>query len=191
MTGPSFGPARVKEFTSQNPLCNLRPAGSRRRPASCELRCDRRRCRRPIVQRRTWTPGVVLHPPLLDHDLRLLRRIENLSVQAFVSQLPVKTFHVRVLHRLARFDVYQLDFPLQAPVQKIPGGESGAVLTANRLRCAPLDETASSTRVTRRLPMLLSTSSARHSRVYGSTTLSARNFLPLSAASCTKSSAHS
>src|SRR6185437_2600834 len=39
--------------------------------------------------------------------------------------------------------------------------------------------------------MLVATSSARHSRVYGSTTLSARNFRPLAAASCTKSSAHS
>src|SRR6266403_1636364 len=49
----------------------------------------------------------------------------------------------------------------------------------------------SNSRVTRRLAKLVSTSSANHSRVYTSITLSTRNFLPLSAASCTKSSAHS
>src|SRR5579872_1530120 len=49
----------------------------------------------------------------------------------------------------------------------------------------------SSSRVTRRLAKLVSTSKAKHSRVYTSITLNTRNFLPLSAASCTKSSAHS
>src|SRR6266436_4946621 len=49
----------------------------------------------------------------------------------------------------------------------------------------------SNSRVTRRLAKLVSTSKARHSRVYTSITLNTRNFLPLSAASCTKSKAHS
>src|SRR5229473_3187608 len=49
----------------------------------------------------------------------------------------------------------------------------------------------SSSRVTRRLAKLVSTSSAKHSRVYTSITLNTRNFFPLSAASCTKSKAHS
>src|ERR1043166_1170419 len=49
----------------------------------------------------------------------------------------------------------------------------------------------SSSRVTRRLGNPLSASSVKHSRVYTSITLNTRNFLPLSAASCTKSNAHS
>src|SRR6266436_680342 len=49
----------------------------------------------------------------------------------------------------------------------------------------------SNSRVTLRLAKLVSTSSAKHSRVYTSITLNTRNFRPLSAASCTKSKAHS
>src|SRR5581483_11067250 len=49
----------------------------------------------------------------------------------------------------------------------------------------------SSTRVIRGPGNPVSTSSAKHSRVYTSITLNTRNFLPLSAASCTKSIAHS
>src|SRR5207249_7193975 len=49
----------------------------------------------------------------------------------------------------------------------------------------------SNSRVTLRLAKLVSTSSAKHSRVYTSITLNARNFRPLSAASYTKSKAHS
>src|SRR2546428_679145 len=50
---------------------------------------------------------------------------------------------------------------------------------------------ASNTRVTLRLAKLVSTSKAKHSRVYASTTLSTRIARPQSTASCTKSSAHS
>ncbi len=49
----------------------------------------------------------------------------------------------------------------------------------------------SSTRVTRRLAKLVSTSKAKHSRVYASTTLSTRIARPQATASCAKSSAHS
>ena len=49
----------------------------------------------------------------------------------------------------------------------------------------------SSTRVIRGPGKPVSTSNAKHSRVYTSITLNTRNFLPLSAASCTKSIAHS
>ena len=50
-------------------------------------------------------PRVVLHPPLLDHDLRLLQRVENLSIQALVPQLPIEALTVAVLPGTARFDV--------------------------------------------------------------------------------------
>ena len=50
---------------------------------------------------------------------------------------------------------------------------------------------ASNTRVTLRLAKLVSTSKAKHSRVYASTTLNTRIARPHSTASCRKSSAHS
>src|ERR1039458_8105126 len=49
--------------------------------------------------------GVVFHPPLLDHDLCLLQRVKNLSIQAFIPQLPVEALAVTVLPRTARLDV--------------------------------------------------------------------------------------
>jgi hypothetical protein len=69
---------------------------------------------------------------------------------------------------------------------------SGTPRSATPRSATPRSATIrSSSRVTRRLAKLVSTSSARHSRVYTSSTLNTRNFLPLSAASCTKSNAHS
>jgi hypothetical protein len=53
--------------------CKWRLAGSRRRPERRHLRRERRWCRWPIAKRRVRPPGVVLYPPLLDHDLRLLQ----------------------------------------------------------------------------------------------------------------------
>jgi hypothetical protein len=50
---------------------------------------------------------------------------------------------------------------------------------------------AANTRVTLRLAKLVSTSKAKHSRVYASTTLSTRIARPLATASCAKSKAHS
>ena len=58
-------------------------------------------------------------------------------------------------------------------------GQLRAVVTANRLRLVPrLAMISSSTRVTRRLAKPVSTSSARHSRVKASTTLSTRIVRP-------------
>ena len=99
--------------------CEWRLAGSRRRPERCNLQ---RKCHggwRPIAQRRVRTPGVVLHSPLLDHDLRLLQRIENLPVQALVPQLPVKALAVPVLPRTARFDVQRPGSQIPQPLPQL------------------------------------------------------------------------
>jgi hypothetical protein len=48
------------------------------------------------AKRRVRALRVVLDAPLLDHHLCLLQRIENLSVQAFVPQLPVEAFAGRL-----------------------------------------------------------------------------------------------
>src|ERR1035437_6611064 len=72
------------------------------------LRQDCLRCRRPIAQRRMWPYRVVLHSPLLDHHLRLLQRVEDLPVQAFIPQLPIEALAIAVLPWTDWFDVQRL-----------------------------------------------------------------------------------
>ena len=55
-------------------------------------------------------------PPCIEQFRELAR------VQALVLQLPVETFHVRVLRRPPRLDVHQVTLPLDAPGQKMPTG---------------------------------------------------------------------
>ena len=51
---------------------------------------------------------VVLNPPSLNQDLRLLQCGEDLAAQQLVAQLPVKTLHVPFLPRAARLDEQRL-----------------------------------------------------------------------------------
>ena len=62
-----------------------------------------------------WPPRVVLHPPLLDHDLRFLQGVENLSIQALVPQLAVEAFAVAVLPGAPWLDVSCLGADLRDP----------------------------------------------------------------------------
>src|ERR1035437_8556484 len=66
------------------------------------------RCRWPVAQRRMRPHRVVLHSPLFDHHLRLLQGVEDLSVQALISQLAVEALTVPVLPGTARFVVLQV-----------------------------------------------------------------------------------
>jgi hypothetical protein len=52
-----------------------------------------------------WSPRVVFDPPPFNHDLRLLERVKDFSVQALIPQLPVEALAVAVLPRTARLDV--------------------------------------------------------------------------------------
>src|SRR5271169_5746130 len=61
-----------------------------------------------VAQRRMRPYRVVVHSPLFDHHLGLLQRIEDLAIQAFISQLAVEAFTVPVLPGTARFDVQRL-----------------------------------------------------------------------------------
>ena len=63
------------------------------------------RRRGPITQRRVWPPRVVFLPPLFHHHLCLLQGVKDLSIQAFIPQLPIETLTVSVLPRAARCDV--------------------------------------------------------------------------------------
>jgi len=48
------------------------------------------RGRRPLAERAVSHFGVVLDPPLLDNNLRLPQRIENLPIQVLIPQLPAE-----------------------------------------------------------------------------------------------------
>ena len=47
---------------------------------------------------------IILPPPVLDHLLRFTPVCEGLPVQAFVSELAVEAFDVRILPRASRLD---------------------------------------------------------------------------------------
>src|SRR5260370_222124 len=67
--------------------------------------CDpAERCRGTIAEGAVWAEGVVVLAPHFDDYLGFFQRVEDLAVQAFVAQLPVKRFTVSVLPRAARFD---------------------------------------------------------------------------------------
>ena len=124
-----------------------------------------------------WTLLVVLRLPTRDLPACVEQVGEPAHPQALLAQPPVEALDMRVLRRLARLDVAQFDLPLQRPGEEMTTRELGAVVAANRVWSptpgddliqhpghAPAGET-------------VSTSSARHSRVKASTTLSTRMFL--------------
>src|ERR1022692_823278 len=71
---------------------------------------------RPVPQRRMRPHRVVLHSPLFDHYLCLLQRVEDLSIQALISQLAVEALTVPVLPGTARFDVQRLGSYCRQPL---------------------------------------------------------------------------
>ena len=113
------------------------------------------------------------------------------GVRALIAQLPVETLHKRVLRWPSGLDVHQFDLLLRRPRQKMSRCELRSVVQGIASSVPRSATTLSNSRVTLRFAKFVSTSNTRHSRVYTSITLSTRNFLPLSTASCTKSNAHS
>ena len=87
--------------------------------------------------------------------------VGELTVKHSSRNLSVEALDARVLRRLSRLNVYQLDLSLHAPRQKMPAGQLRPVVAAN----------------------CLSTSKAKHSLVYASTTPSTRIARPHSTAS--------
>ncbi len=81
---------------------------------------------------------VVLPPPRCDLPPRIEQVLKPAHLQALIPQPSVKTFHPRVLRRLARLNVQQLDLPLHAPRQKMPARQLRPVVAANRLRHSAL-----------------------------------------------------
>ena len=65
--------------------------------------------------------GVVVLPPRLDHDLGLCQRIEDLTVEQFVSKFAVKGFNAPIFPRAARFIVGRLGTDGGDPFPKCNG----------------------------------------------------------------------
>ena len=59
------------------------------------------RCRRPVVERRVRSDRVVATGPAFHDDLRLFQRVEDFTVEQFVTQARIKTFDKAVLPRAA------------------------------------------------------------------------------------------
>lgn len=57
-------------------------------------------------------------------------------IQKLVAEFSVEAFQVRILHRLARPDINQLDLPIHSPAQEMPRGEFAAVVHPQPLRPA-------------------------------------------------------
>ena len=76
----------------------------RRRPCG-EARHKHLRCRGSITKRGMRANPIVMTPPALDDDLRLTQRVEDLTVEEFVTQARIEALNVAVLPRTARRDV--------------------------------------------------------------------------------------
>src|SRR5271169_4314989 len=77
----------------------------------------------PVSQRGMRPYRVVLHSPLFDHHLGLLQRIEDLALQAFISQLAVEALTVPVLPGTAGLDVQRLRAHRRQPLPQSFGNK--------------------------------------------------------------------
>jgi len=55
-----------------------------------------------------WPLSVAVNPPVLDHCLRFLEAVEDLSIEAFIPELAIERFVVAVLPGRTGFDVHTL-----------------------------------------------------------------------------------
>jgi len=76
---------------------------------------------------------IVVHPPLFDLITGVLERPEQLNVQPFVSESPVKALDKSILHRLTRADEVELNAVLVRPSVHDPTAELTAVIHGDRL----------------------------------------------------------
>ena len=94
--------------------------------------------RRQITQAAVRTLFVILRPPLRDLALGIEQVLKPAHVQTLFSQPSVKALHPRILRRLPRLNMHDLDLPLHAPRQKMPTGEPWPVVAADRTRPSAL-----------------------------------------------------
>jgi len=103
---PPSGPGRM--FVHGGPRCQWE-RGRRNGPSACGR--PRRTagyehfwCWSAVAERGMWAEPIVMLPPSLDDDLRLLQRVEDLAVQDLVAQPGVEALDIAVLPRRARSD---------------------------------------------------------------------------------------
>ena len=73
---------------------------------------------------------VIVLPPAFDLPAGVEQIPEPARIQALLAQPAVEAFDVRILHRLARPDVNELQLPLQRPGQKRSRRKLGTVIAA-------------------------------------------------------------
>ena len=107
---------------------------------------------------------VVILPPITNLSPSVEQVLKPTYPQAFVSQFSVEAFHLRVLRRLARLRICTSSICCSKHHDRKCRLVSSGPLS-QRIDCGLPRPTmiSSSTRVTRRLAKLVSTSSARHS----------------------------
>lgn len=81
--------------------------------------------------------GIVFPAPDRESISNIVEGPEPVRVQALVAQLPMKTFHMPVLHRVPRLDVHQADLAVLGPAQHLRG-ELRAVVQTQVLRPSTL-----------------------------------------------------
>ncbi len=79
---------------------------------------------------------MVVLAPLLDEDFGLGARAKPLPAQALVAELAVEAFVGSILPRLARIAERGIDAGLVQPLEQCAADELGAVVRAQRARCA-------------------------------------------------------
>ena len=83
---------------------------------------------RSVSESAVRSDGVVVVPPLLDQDLSFPERIEDFSVEEFISKPGVEALAVSVLPRRTRLDSGCLRFDSQDPGSHLLGDELRAVI---------------------------------------------------------------
>src|SRR5450631_893836 len=129
---------------------------------------------RPVVERAMRAFAVVLPPPACQSASYIIERAEPVGVETLVAQSPVEALDMAILHWPSRLYVHQPHLRVFRPAQHATRGELGSIVRAHVLRPATLiDQPLQHTRHPS-AARLVSASSARHSRVYASTTLRIR-----------------
>ena len=87
-----------------------------------------------------WTHGVVVAPPVFDHDLGLLQCVEDFTIEQLVTQLAVEALAIAILPRTTRLDVSGPGSDRGDPFPKSNGNKLRAVVGAYVSRNAPRDK---------------------------------------------------
>src|SRR6266404_32263 len=112
-------------------------------------------------QRRMRTQRVVQHSPALDHDLGLLQRIKDLSVQALIPEFSVEAFAVAVLPGTSRLNVQRPPVPSSPSHCLTSFATNSGTLSERRCSGTPRESiTSASASITSYLPSLLANSLA-------------------------------